>query len=137
MELSEALFSLVHSVRNNIKHEIKLLDLDLSPMHFKSLKVISMIEGCTGQKLADFMGRDKAQINRLIKELVSQELIVKEENKNDKRSQFLVLSATGREIMQMFKTIEKRVFSQMVGDISAKKIDTFIEVTQKLKNNLA
>lgn len=137
MELSEALFSLVHSVRNNMKHEIKLLDLDLSPMHFKSLKVISMIEGCTGQKLADFMGRDKAQINRLIKELVSQELIVKEENENDKRSQFLVLSATGREIMQMFKTIEKRVFSQMVGDISAEKIDTFIEVTQKLKSNLA
>ncbi|MDU0114097.1 MarR family transcriptional regulator [Psychrosphaera aquimarina] len=96
-----------------------------------------MIEGCTGQKLADFMGRDKAQINRLIKELVSQELIVKEENENDKRSQFLVLSATGREIMQMFKTIEKRVFSQMVGDISAEKIDTFIEVTQKLKSNLA
>ena len=44
MELSEALFNLVHAVRNNMKQEIKLLNIDLSPMHLKSLKVISHID---------------------------------------------------------------------------------------------
>lgn len=136
MELSEALFTLVHTVRSNIKKEIKLLALDLSPMLLKSLKVISTIDECTGQKLADFMGRDKAQINRLIKELVNQALITKRNNEKDKRSQFLVLSEKGREVMTVFQCTEKGVFSKMTNDISPEQIDVFIELTQRLTNNL-
>ncbi|MGJ8694075.1 MAG: MarR family winged helix-turn-helix transcriptional regulator [Thalassotalea sp.] len=136
MELSEALFSLVHAVRNNMKDEIKSLALYLSPMHLKSLKVISLIEGCTGQKLADFMGRDKAQINRLIKELVSQELITKTDNEQDKRSQYLELSVKGMDIMKLFKSAEKKVFNQMITDIPAEQVESFIEVAHQLKNNL-
>lgn len=136
MELSEALFSLVHAVRSNMKQEIKQLAIDLSPMHLKSLKVISIIDDCTGQKLADFMGRDKAQINRLIKELVNQELITKTDNVNDKRSHLLTLSVKGVEIIGLFRTAEKCVFNKMVNDIPTEKIDDFIQLTQILKNNL-
>ncbi|AZQ84885.1 MarR family transcriptional regulator [Colwellia sp. Arc7-635] len=136
MELSEALFSLVHAVRSNMKQEIKQLAIDLSPMHLKSLKVISIIDDCTGQKLADFMGRDKAQINRLIKELVNQELITKTDNVNDKRSHLLTLSVKGVEIIGLFRTAEKCVFNKMVNDIPTEKIDDFIQLIQILKNNL-
>lgn len=136
MELSEALFNLVHTVRINMKNEIKKLALDLSPMHLKSLKVISMIEECTGQKLADFMGRDKAQINRLIKELVNQELITKEDNDKDKRSQFLVLSVKGSEIMALFKKVESQVFNRMIKNISDEEIKQFVELSALLKQNL-
>ncbi|WP_166738775.1 MarR family winged helix-turn-helix transcriptional regulator [Psychromonas algarum] len=136
MELSEALFTLVHAVRNNMKYEIKQLALDLSPMHFKSLKAISRIDNCTGQKLTELMGRDKAQINRLIKELVSQELINKIENKVDKRSQILALSEKGLEVMNTFKKVEKKVFNKMTHDIPAEQLKAFVETTEKLKNNL-
>ncbi|MBU2925993.1 MarR family transcriptional regulator [Colwellia sp. 4_MG-2023] len=136
MELSEAIFGLVHAVRNNMKQEIKLLSIDLAPMHLKSLKVISIIDNCTGQKLADFMGRDKAQINRLIKELVSQELITKIDNENDKRSHLLKLSIKGDKIIELFKIAEKRVFNKMANDISPEKIDDFIQLTQILQSNL-
>ncbi|WP_339723071.1 MarR family transcriptional regulator [uncultured Paraglaciecola sp.] len=137
MELSEALFNLVHTVRINMQKEIKLNALGLSPMHFKSLKVISKIENCTGQKLADFMGRDKAQINRLIKELISQELITKIDNENDKRSQFLVLSEKGVKIIKVFKKAEKKVFNKMIHELTPEQIANFVEVSQKLKNNLS
>ncbi|WP_448249607.1 MarR family winged helix-turn-helix transcriptional regulator [Thalassotalea agariperforans] len=136
MELSEALFSLVHAVRNHMKEEIKLLALGLSPMHLKSLKVIARIDDCTGQKLADFMGRDKAQINRLIKELVKQELIIKVDNEQDKRSQILVLSVKGSENLTLFKRAEKKVFSQLITDIPADQIDSFIQIARKLEHNL-
>lgn len=136
MELSEALFNLVHAVRNNMKQEIKLLNIDLSPMHLKSLKVISRIDDCTGQKLADFMGRDKAQINRLIKELLSQELIIKTDNEKDKRSHLLTLSVKGIEIITLFKTAEKQLFDKMVNNVSAEKIADFIALSQTLRANL-
>ena len=136
MELSEALFNLVHAVRNNMKQEIKLLNIDLSPIQLKSLKVISHIDDCTGQKLADFMGRDKAQINRLIKELLSQELIIKTDNEKDKRSHLLTLSVKGIEIITLFKTAEKQLFDKMVNNVSAEEIADFIQLTQTLKANL-
>ena len=135
MELSEALFSLLHKVRNNIIQQVRLLDADLSPMHLKSLKVISKITDCTGQKMADFMGRDKAQINRLIKELVNQELVIKTDNKNDGRSQILSLSTRGHELIK-FNKIEKQVMNTMVTDIAPEQIEQFIQLASKFKNNL-
>jgi DNA-binding MarR family transcriptional regulator len=123
-------------VRNNIKKEIKLNALDLSPMHFKSLKVISIIDDCTGQKLADFMGRDKAQINRLIKELMNQELITKIDNEKDKRSQFLVLSDKGAKMTKVFQNAETKVFNKMMSDIPPEQIKGFIQLAQQLGKNL-
>ena len=136
MELSEALFNLMHAVRSNILHKIKMLDIELTPMHLKSLKVIANMEACTGQKLANFMGRDKAQVNRLIKELVNQQLVIKMENTQDKRSQLLVLSASGEEIMTAFAQAEKEVFEKMIGDIPAANLEGFIDIANRLKANL-
>jgi DNA-binding MarR family transcriptional regulator len=70
------------------------------------------------------MGGDKAQVNRLIKELVNQDLITKNDNQKDKRSQLLTLSAKGNEIIILFKTAEKYVFDKMANDITIKKLKT-------------
>lgn len=137
MDLSEALFKLMHSVRLSIGQQVKQLNLDLSPMHFKSLKVISKIDGCNGQKLADFLGRDKAQINRLIKELVNQELVIKSDDPNDKRSQLLSLSQQGEDIMSKFKVLERQTFNNMVQGVDSEQIEQFIEVANKLRSNIS
>ncbi|REL32266.1 MarR family winged helix-turn-helix transcriptional regulator [Thalassotalea euphylliae] len=136
MELSDTLFELIHSVRMNILTKVKQLDFDLTPMHLKSLKVISKIDLCTGQKLANFMGRDKAQINRLIKELVTQGLVIKKDHAQDKRSQLLVLTSSGQAIMAAFKQAEQEVFEKMLTDIPASQISAFTEIASKLKANL-
>lgn len=136
MQLSEALFNLMHAVRGNLGQQVKLLDKDLSPMHLKSMKVITRLEACTGQKMADFMGRDKAQVNRLIKELVKQELVVKTDNPEDKRSQILVLSDKGADIMKRFRLAEKQLFNTMSKGVPKEQLDEVVEVLQKLHSNL-
>ncbi|REL36257.1 MarR family winged helix-turn-helix transcriptional regulator [Thalassotalea euphylliae] len=136
MELNDTLFELIHSVRMNILTKVKQLGFDLTPMHLKSLKVISKIDLCTGQKLANFMSRDKAQINRLIKELVTQGLVIKKDHAQDKRSQLLVLTSSGQAIMAAFKQAEQEVFEKMLTDIPASQISTFTEIASKLKANL-
>lgn len=136
MEIGETLFELIHTVRNNILHKVKMLNLDLTPMHLKSLKVISKVEQCTGQKLASVMGRDKAQINRLIKELVAQALVLKKDHVQDKRSQILVLTPAGQAIMKTFKQAEKEVFEKMLADVPHSQLTAFVETAEKLKANL-
>jgi len=116
--------------------QLKSLDMNLSPMHLKTLKAVSKIEQCTGQKLADFMGRDKAQINRLIKELVNQKLLVKTSNEKDKRSQLLVLAASGEALIEQFNQVEKDVFDVMAAELEGDQIEEFIQITQKFKTNL-
>ncbi|MGB3386009.1 MAG: MarR family transcriptional regulator [Marinomonas sp.] len=136
MNLNEALFSLIHTVRNTMIQQLKSLDMNLSPMHLKSLKSVSKIEQCTGQKLADFMGRDKAQVNRLIKELVNQELLIKKDNEKDKRSQLLILAASGEALIEEFNKVENEVFSAMASELEPEQIEDFIQLTQKFKSNL-
>lgn len=115
---------------------LKAIDQNLSPMHMKSLKIISNIEECTGQKLANFIGRDKAQINRLIKELVLQELLIKTDNPKDKRSQLLELTDSAKELIREFSKVEAELAKVMATDIEPEKIADFILVSQKLKANL-
>lgn len=136
MNLNEALFSLMPIVRNTTLHQLKALGLELSPMHLKSLNVISTIENCTGQKLADVLGRDKAQINRLIKELVNQEFVIKTNNINDKRSQILTLTPQSETLIKQFKRVEKKVATEMAKDINPEQIEHFIELAQQFKLNL-
>lgn len=136
MSLNEELFSLFHTVRNSMIHNVKSIDENLSPMHLKSLKIISTIDECTGQKLADFMRRDKAQINRLIKELVKQSLIYKVDNEKDKRSQLLLLTERGNELVAQFNAIEQEVFNAMVGEVTSEQVVMFMQIAQQFKQNL-
>lgn len=136
MEINEALFNLIHTVRHRMTEKIKALGLDLSPMHLKSLKIISMIEECTGQKLTEFMGRDKAQINRLIKALVQEELVIKTENEHDGRSYVLSLSSRGEDVIKLFNDIESKVFTNMVRDVPPEEIEHFVQLASQFKNNL-
>ncbi|MCF2949454.1 MarR family transcriptional regulator [Paraglaciecola aquimarina] len=136
MNLNEALFSLMHSVRSTMLLRLKQLDKNLSPMHMKSLKVISKLEESTGQQLADFLGRDKAQINRLIKELVKQKMVTKIDNPKDKRSQLLTLTESGHELVKRFNKVEKELFDIMALNIEPEDLQAFIQLSQKLKVNL-
>ncbi|MGJ8681727.1 MarR family winged helix-turn-helix transcriptional regulator [Paraglaciecola sp.] len=136
MKLNDVLFELMHTVRNTMMLKLKSLHPELSPMHFKSLKVITKVPECTGQKLAERMGRDKAQINRLLKELVTSGLITKTENKKDKRSQLLELTTGGLEIMAGYKKVETEVFDSLIQDITPQELKQFIYLSEKLKTNL-
>ncbi|MBU2871412.1 MarR family winged helix-turn-helix transcriptional regulator [Colwellia sp. E2M01] len=136
MELGEALFSLLFKVRNKINQEVKRLDFGLPLMHLKTLKVISMIEECTGKKLAAAMGRDKAQINRAIKELVIQQLIIKTQNEHDGRSHILSLSEHGSHIIEKFNNVEQQVFKAMAENIAKDDVQAFIQLANVFKNNL-
>ena len=98
--------------------------------------MISNIENCTGQKMATFIGRDKAQINRLIKELVKQELVIKTHNENDGRSQILTVSQHGQALIIKFNEIEQQVFNKMINEVAPEEIASFIQLAKVFGNNL-
>ncbi|MGD1907442.1 MAG: MarR family winged helix-turn-helix transcriptional regulator [Leptolyngbyaceae cyanobacterium] len=103
----------------------------------KILKMIATMEDCTAQRIAQTIHRDKAQVNRVVQELVAQEMVERKPNPADKRSQLLRLSDKGEAALRAMNAVEDRVLRRMTHDIEIENQKTFIALAEQLRRNLS
>ncbi|QLE84033.1 MarR family transcriptional regulator [Shewanella sp. Scap07] len=133
----EGLLQLVHGLKRNLHEQIEQLQLDIAPMHVRVLKIISRKPQCTAVDIAGYLNRDKAQVTRLLSTLITQNLIEKHANPQDKRSQYLQLTAAGQAIMDQVTGLDANIYRKMTQDISAKELQDFEQIAQKMNSNLS
>ncbi|WP_028774420.1 MarR family winged helix-turn-helix transcriptional regulator [Shewanella waksmanii] len=133
----EGLLQLVHGLKRNLHEQIEQLQLDIAPMHVRVLKIISRKPQCTAVDIAGYLNRDKAQVTRLLSTLITQNLIEKRANPQDKRSQYLQLTAAGQAIMDQVRGLDANIYRKMTQDISAKELQDFEQIAQKMNSNLS
>ncbi|GLR74114.1 MarR family winged helix-turn-helix transcriptional regulator [Aliivibrio sifiae] len=132
----DSLFTLVHTLKRNLHDRIEELDLGITPMHVRVIKIINHKPHCTAVDIANYLNRDKAQVTRLLSSLLTQKLIIKEPNLKDKRSQCLRITESGKEIMKKISKIDKTMFEKMSTDLSKEEIAAFNRVAEKMASNL-
>ncbi|KAB0286809.1 MarR family transcriptional regulator [Vibrio fortis] len=132
----DSLFKLVHAVKRNVHEKIEALDLDIAPMHVRVLKIITKKPQCTAVDIANFLDRDKAQVTRLLSALIKQELIVKEPNPEDKRSQCLAITESGKAIVDQLSEVDSEMFEKMKIGIDSDELATFERVAKAMAQNL-
>lgn len=132
----DSLFKLVHAVKRNVHEKIEALDLDIAPMHVRVLKIITKKPQCTAVDIANFLDRDKAQVTRLLSALIKQELIVKEPNPEDKRSQCLAITEGGKAIVDQLTEVDSEMFEKMKIGIDSDELATFERVAKAMAQNL-
>lgn len=132
----DSLFKLVHAVKRNVHEKIEALDLDIAPMHVRVLKIITKKPQCTAVDIANFLDRDKAQVTRLLSALIKQELIVKEPNPEDKRSQCLAITERGNTIVEQLTDVDSEMFEKMKIGIDSEELATFERVAKAMAQNL-
>lgn len=132
----DSLFKLVHAVKRNVHEKIEALDLDIAPMHVRVLKIITKKPQCTAVDIANFLDRDKAQVTRLLSALIKQELIVKEPNPEDKRSQCLAITERGKSIVDQLSEVDSEMFEKMKIGIDSDELATFERVAKAMAQNL-
>ncbi|WP_282167073.1 MarR family winged helix-turn-helix transcriptional regulator [Shewanella japonica] len=132
----EGLFQLVHVLKRQLHDNIEQLDIDVAPMHVRVLKIINKKSPCTAIDIANFLNRDKAQVTRLLNTLITQGLIVKEPNPEDKRSQCLRLTEESQCIMGKINQIDKQIYQQMTQGLADDELILFQTVAQKMVVNL-
>ena len=132
----DSLFKLVHAVKRNVHEKIEALDLDIAPMHVRVLKIITKKPLCTAVDIANFLDRDKAQVTRLLSALIKQELIVKEPNPEDKRSQCLAITERGKAIVDQLSEVDSEMFEKMKIGIDSDELATFERVAKAMAQNL-
>ncbi|MBT9313211.1 MarR family winged helix-turn-helix transcriptional regulator [Leptothoe kymatousa] len=134
--LIESMFRLMHSFKSRLAAELEAEGLRIAPTHMKILKMIAAMEECTAQRIAQTIHRDKAQVNRVVQELVAQEMIERKPNPADKRSQLLLLSDKGDAALKSMNAVENRVLCRMTHGVEMENQKVFIALAEQLRSNL-
>ena len=135
--INELLHSLSHNYKTALRTNIKNQHIPLPITHIRALKGIYRNANCTAQSIAQRMQRDKAQITRVLNELLEDGYISKIANPEDRRSQLLRLSAKGKEIVTQLNVIERTANKAMTANLSNEDMHAFIRIANIMVDNLA
>ncbi|GAB7221507.1 MarR family transcriptional regulator [Vibrio owensii] len=131
------LFHLVHVLKRQLHEQIEQLELPIAPMHVRVIKIISKQSPCTAMDVVNFLNRDKAQVTRLIKTLIEEGFIEKRPNPEDKRSQCLLTTEKGNEVLSKINAVDAEIFQKMTLNVSEEELEAFQLVAGKLADNLS
>ena len=132
----ESIFRLVHSLKRQMSEQIESLDSEIAPMNIRVMKIITKKSPCTAIDIAHFLNRDKAQVTRLVNALINQELVKKSPNPEDKRSQLLVLTNKGEDIMAKVSNIDREMLQRMTKGMNEDELEQFSQIANKMAQNL-
>ena len=139
--IGESLHRLLHAYKRALRQAYQEAELPLSVSHMRAMKVINHSQQnpqniCTAQLIAQRLQRDKAQITRLIKDLLGEELIEKHDHPEDRRSQVLMLTPKGRSMVAQIRDIENLAGHRMATGLNAAEISDFIKLANTMAENL-
>ncbi|WP_043316063.1 MarR family winged helix-turn-helix transcriptional regulator [Microbulbifer sp. HZ11] len=135
--LSDNLHRLMHGYRGRLREEVSRRDLGLPITHIRALKGICRNPESTAQSIAQRMQRDKAQITRVLKELIAEKLIEKRPNPNDGRSYLLFPTEQGKAVLAELMTAEQETAKAMTRSLSTRELSQFADLTARMVANLS
>lgn len=140
-EMGEALHRLLHTYKRAMRHAYREAGITLPIAHIRTLKIIRSQQhraddACTAQLLAARLERDKAQIARVVKDLLGDGLIEKHDNPEDRRSQILRLTDQGTDTLDQIKAAETRAGKRMAKGLSEGELNTFVHLAGVMTDNL-
>ncbi|WP_445777696.1 MarR family winged helix-turn-helix transcriptional regulator [Shewanella sp.] len=135
--IKEPLFNLLHSVKRSLRQAIEVGDLGITPLHMRVLKIISLYnQKVTANDIVQKTLIDKAQLARLIKELIGLGYVSKLDNPHDKRSYYLGISGEGEQVVKQLRLAENRVNETMKMGLTDQEIADFVRLAKHMAQNL-
>nr|WP_283104384.1 MarR family transcriptional regulator [Shewanella inventionis] len=106
-------------------------------MHMRVLKMISFNNNhVTANDIVQKTLIDKAQLARLIKELIGLGYVTKLDNPTDKRSYYLGISSEGIDVVKQLSVAEQRVNEIMKSGLTEQDIADFTRLAKHMAQNL-
>ena len=135
--ISEVLHTLISTYRSSIKQAVNQSGIDLPVTHIRSLKYIKKIPDCSATDISHRLRLDKSQVTRIIKELFSEGYIDKKPHPSNHRSQTLLLTQLGEEIMNAIHKIDQEMKSKMSLGLTDEQVQGFTVIANIMINNLS
>ena len=134
-QLKELIEKLFISYRETFADTKNILDKhSIGLAHQKVIHLLSMYEGISISGLLKKLKITKQSLNRVLKDLFKQEMIIFKKDEQDTRIKHLFLSNKGEKIFnEIFEIQKKRIYNALL-DSSSEEVINFDNVLKKIIN---
>lgn len=94
-------------------------------------------DGQSQQELANNCGRDKTTMTRLLDNLEKQNIVLRVEDKNDRRNKLIYLTNLGKSLKVNLVPVARQTLEQAQKGISEEELSIFKSVLHKIRENLS
>ena len=134
--VGESLHQLMHAYKRALRQAYAEAGLALNVSHIRTLKAIRRQAPCTAQHIAHHTQRDKAQITRLLRELIDADIIVRTPHPDDRRSQMLSLTEHGRAVLTQVDACEREAHTRLSSGMAPADLEAFLRLSRLMISNL-
>lgn len=134
--LSDSLHRFTHAYRAGLRAAAREADIPVAVTHIRVMKAICHRPQSTTHSIAKLMSRDKAQIARVLNEMLEAGLIVKTPNPEDRRSHWLTPTPAGERLMTRIHELERQTAERMTAGLSEADITQFLQLINHMSDNM-
>lgn len=110
--------------------------INISQDQWLVLGPVWKIEGISQKDIAEYCGKDKTSVTKIIDTLEKRNLMVRVPDQIDQRIKRVFLSNKGKELMKSAVPVMEQTRNEVRGGISDEEIDLFKAVLTKIYKNL-
>lgn len=134
--LGKHVTSLSYLLSKQLNKSLAERDAGITSDQFRLLSNLWRKDGVTQQKLAIYIGRDKASVTRMITILENSGLVTRIAKDNDKRVNLIYLTKKGRQLENISSQAVQESLDLMTKDFSLSEIEMFEDLLIRTSNNL-
>lgn len=124
------------AISRRLQRNLKLEKLNITSEQWTILYHLWVEEGLTQQELAHLTYRDKPSISRLINNLEKMGLVIRVNDKQDRRSNLIYLTKEGRRLKEMGMKQASLTLTEAVNGLEEGELATAQKILDKIFKNL-
>ena len=134
--LLDSLNQLMYAVNAQLRTDMDDHALGLAPMEAQALAFLQANPGCTQADYVQYIGRDKAQVARLVKLLIERALVVSLPDEQDRRLNRLWLTQSGQALNKRAARIRAELAEKMLQGFDAGKRERLGRMLERMAQQL-
>lgn len=131
----QTLMGLFNGIKRNFHHELGERNT-VPPQLLRLLQLCERQPGITQQQLVRLTGRDKGQMARMVKDLLEQDLLLREDHPEDRRSHCLRPTRAGLTAVRHFEQAEAAVAERIFGDMNDSELTRLQQLLSRLRTRV-
>ena len=129
--LGEVFTDILNRLRGEMREGLADLPLSLGPPDIGLLGFLARYPGSTARELCDYLGRDKAQMARKLKQLEGAGLLGKEADAHDRRRTHLFLTPEGEGVANRGQQVRQQAFARLLVGLDAREQEQLLALLMK------
>tara|TARA_B100000927_G_scaffold99220_1_gene80248 strand:- start:999 stop:1451 length:453 start_codon:yes stop_codon:yes gene_type:complete len=117
-------------------HNARKFGMDISQDQWMVIGPIWKQKGISQKEIAEYCGKDKTSVTKIIDTLEKKNLLVRYSDQIDQRIKRVVLSNKGKDLMKNVMPVIEQHRNDLLEGIKSKEIETFKIVLKKIYSNL-